>query len=129
MDGKREMVMKLSELHRLVNVYHSEERMVREDPEVVIQVKLPYSTVGARPSVSVKFISMGFDWDAGKFIITPEENLTPSDRDFAEKMRKMQEDLSWADYEKRNLKAEIKKLKKQLSDQKPKNDDLKDKHD
>ena len=105
--------MKLSELHRLVNVY--QERMMREDPEVVIQVKLPYSTVGGQPTVPVKFISMGFDWDAGKFIITPEENLTPADRDFAEQMKKMQDDLGWAKYENRGLKAEIKKLKKQLA--------------
>jgi len=105
--------MKLSELHRLVNVY--QERMMREDPEVVIQVKLPYSTVGGQPTVPVKFISMGFDWDAGKFIITPEENLTPADRDFAEQMKKMQDDLGWTKNENRSLKAEIKKLKKQLA--------------
>jgi hypothetical protein len=116
------MVMKLSELHRLVNVYHNEERMVREDPEVVIQIKLPYSTVGAQPTVPVKFISMGFDWDAGKFMITPEENLTPADRDFAEKMRKMQEDLGWAKYENRSLKAEIKQLRKQLGEQNDRSD-------
>jgi len=106
--------MKLSELHRLVSVYHDEERMVREDPEVVIQIKLPYSTVGGQPTVRVKSIQMGFDWDHGKFIITPEENLTPADRDFAEQMRKMQDDLGWVKYENRGLKAEIKKLKKQL---------------
>ena len=106
--------MKLSEMHRLVNVYHDEERMMREDPEVVIQIKLPYSTVGGQPTVRVKSIQMGFDWDHGKFIITPEENLTPADRDFAEQMRKMQDDLGWAKYENRGLKAEIKKLKKQL---------------
>jgi hypothetical protein len=88
--------------------------MVREDPEVVIQIKLPYSTVGALPTVKIKHISMGFDWDYGKFIITPEETLTPANRDFAEQMRKMQDDLGWARYENRNLKAEIKKLKKQL---------------
>jgi len=105
--------MKLSELHRLVNVY--QERMMREDPEVVIQVKLPYSTVGGQPTVPVKFISMGFDWDAGKFIITPEENLTPADRDFAEQMKKMQDDLGWTKNENRALKAEIKRLKKQLA--------------
>jgi hypothetical protein len=107
--------MKLSELHRLVNAHHREERMVREDPEVVIEIKLPYSTVGARPTAKIKHISMGFDWDAGKFIITPEENLTPADRDFAEQMKKMQDDLGWTKNENRALKAEIKKLKKQLA--------------
>ena len=107
--------MKLSELHRLVNAHHREERMVREDPEVAIEIKLPYSTVGARPTAKIKHIGMGFDWDAGKFIITPEENLTPADRDFAEQMKKMQDDLGWTKNENRALKAEIKKLKKQLA--------------
>jgi len=107
--------MKLSELHRLVNAHHREERMVREDPEVVIEIKLPYSTVGSRPTAKIKHIGMGFDWDAGKFIITPEENLTPADRDFAEQMRKMQDDLGWTNNENRALKAEIKKLKKQFA--------------
>ena len=104
--------MKLSELHRLVNVY--QERMMREDPEVVVQIKLPYSTMGGQPTVPVKSLQMGFDWDAGKFIITPEENLTPADRDFAEQMRKMQDDLGWVKLENHKLKQEIKKLKKQL---------------
>jgi hypothetical protein len=62
----------------------------------------------------VKSLQMGFDWDHGKFIITPEENLTPADRDFAEQMRKMQDDLGWVKLENHKLKQEIKKLKKQL---------------
>jgi len=104
--------VKLSELHRIVNLYHRDGHY--EDPEVMIMIKLPYATVGSRPMVPVKSINMGFDWEAGKFIIAPEEELTPSDRDFAEQMRKMQDDLGWAKYENRNLKAEIKRLKKQL---------------
>lgn len=106
--------MKLSELHRLVNVYHDEERMMREDPEVVIQIKLPYSTMGGQPTVPVKSLQMGFDWDHGKFILIPEENLTPADRDFAEQMRKMQDDSGWVKLENHKLKQEIKNLKKQL---------------
>jgi hypothetical protein len=41
----------------------------------------------------------------------PKENLTPSDRDFEAKMKKMQEELGWLNYENKNLKAEIRKLK------------------
>ncbi len=104
--------MKFSELKRLVDLYHRPDH--HEDPEVVIQIKLPYSTVGSMPTVKLKSVQMGFDWDHGKFILVPEENLTPSDRDFAEQMKKMQERAGWADYENRNLKAEIKRLKKQL---------------
>ena len=101
--------MKLSELHRVVNLYHREGHY--EDPEVMIMIKLPYTTVGSRPMVSVRSTNMGFDWEKGKFIITPEEDLTPADRDFAEKMRDMQEKCSHALLENRRLKAEIKKLK------------------
>jgi hypothetical protein len=101
--------MKLSELHRVVNLYHREGHY--EDPEVMIMIKLPYTTVGSRPMVSVRSTNMGFDWEKGKFIITPDEDLTPADRDFAEKMRDMQEKCSHALLENRRLKAEIKKLK------------------
>jgi hypothetical protein len=105
-------MMKLSELHRLVNQYHGPDHY--EDPEVVIKVKLPYNTVGGMPVVNVKQVQLGFDWDSGKFIITPEEDLTPSDRDFAKQMTEMQERAGWADYENRNLKAEIRQLKKKI---------------
>lgn len=104
--------MKLSELKHLVDLYHRDGYY--EDPEVVIKIKLPYSTVGGQPTVKVKTINMGFDWDSGKFIVTPEEDLTPSDRDFVKQMTEMQERASLAAYENRNLKSEIRRLKKQL---------------
>lgn len=102
--------MKFSELKRLVDLHYRDDG--RDDPEVVVQIKLPYSTVGGSPTVKIKNAYMGFDWDAGKFILVPEEPLTPSDRDFAKQMREMQERAGWADYENRNLQAEINRLKK-----------------
>jgi hypothetical protein len=107
--------MKLSELKHIVDLHHRDGHY--EDPEVVIAIKLPYSTVGGSPTVKVKTMWMGFDWDHGKFIIIPEEDLTPSDRDFAKQMKEMQDRAGWADYENRNLKAEIKQLKKKLTSQ------------
>ena len=104
--------MKLSELHRIVNLCHRDGHY--EDPEIMIRVKLPYATVGALPMVNVKSMNMGFDWEAGRFIIWPEEDLTPSDRDFAKQMKDMQDRAGWADLENHNLKAEIRRLKKQL---------------
>lgn len=104
--------MKFSELKQFIDLYDN--RVYREDPEVVVKIKLPYSTVGAMPTVKVKSVHMGFDWDAGKLIIYPEEELTPSDRDFAKQMREMQERAAMADYENRNLKAEIRRLNKLL---------------
>jgi hypothetical protein len=108
--------MKLSELKKLVERYDL--NSYHDDPEVVIQIKLPYSTVGGTPFVKVKNVYPGFDWDQGKFFIIPEEDVTPSDRDFAKQMQEMQDRAGWADYENRNLKAEIKRLKKQLKEEK-----------
>ena len=105
--------MKLSELKKYVD-RQFEYMRAGDDPEVVIGIKLPYSTVGGSPFTKVKSAQMGFDWDQGKFFINPEEELTPSDRDFAKQMTEMQERAGWADYENRNLKAEIRRLKKLL---------------
>jgi hypothetical protein len=105
--------MKLSELKAIIDrsVEHMREG---EDKEVMIAVKLPYTTVGSIPMVPVKYAFNGFDWEKGKFVLTPEENLTPADRDFAKQMREMQERAGNADYENRRLKAEIKRLNKLL---------------
>jgi hypothetical protein len=86
----------------------------RDSDEVVIAIKLPYTTVGPIPMVAVKNAMNGFDWESGKFIIGPVEELTPADRDFATQMKDLQEKLGWAEYEKQGLKTEIKRLKKQL---------------
>lgn len=110
--------MKLSELHRLVNLLYKE----GNDQEVMVAIKLPYVTVGAIPMVSVKSAQSGFDWEQGKFILRTEEELTPADRDFAAQMKKMQDDLGWAQYENRNLKAENKKLLKLLESEKNQKD-------
>jgi len=97
--------MKVSELKRILE-------HVRDENEIMIAIKLPYSTVGAIPMVAVKTAQNGFDWENGKFILRAEEELSPANRDFAQQMRDMQEQLGWAEYEKRNLRAEIKKLNK-----------------
>lgn len=99
--------MKASELKRILE-------RIKDDHEVMIAITLPYTTVGARPMVAVKHAYLGFDWEAGKFILAPDEELTPANREFAAQMKKMQDDLGWAKYENRNLKAEIKKLKQKL---------------
>ena len=105
--------MKLSELKALVDRAVETSRDY-EDHEVVVAVKLPYTTVGAIPVVAVKSVNKGFDWENGKFIIRTEEELTPADRDFATKMRDMQEQLGFAEMKIRTLKTENKRLKKQI---------------
>lgn len=107
--------MKLRELKQLIDRYVEYMRDY-EDPEVVVEVKLPYVTVGVSPFVKVKTVQNGFDWDAGKFFIVPEEHLSPSDRDFAKQMTEMQKRAGDADYENRNLKAEIRRLQKKIKE-------------
>lgn len=99
--------MKVIDLKRVLE-------FAKDDNEVVIAVKLPYVTIGAIPMVDVKSAANGFDWENGKFILRPEEELTPADRDFAKQMKDMQDKWGWAEYENRNLKSEIKRLNKQL---------------
>ena len=105
-------MMKLSELKQIIELYSRDGHY--EDPEVVIQIKLPYNTVCGTPFVKVKSVQMGFDWDQGKFFMVPEEPVMPSDRDFAKQMKEMQDRAGWADYENRNLKTEIRQLKKKM---------------
>ena len=87
----------------------------KDDHEVMISVKLPYVTVGAMPMVAVKSAMSGFDWESGKFIIGPVENLQPADRDFAKMMKEVSEKWGWAEYENRGLKDEVKKLRAEIA--------------
>ena len=105
--------MKLRELKALVD-RAVETSQDYEDHEVMIAVKLPFTTVGAIPMVPVKSVGKGFDWENGKFIIRAEEELTPADRDFETKMKDMQEQIGFAKLEIQTLKAENKRLKTQL---------------
>jgi hypothetical protein len=99
--------MKVSELKAILE--HEDDNL-----DVMILINLPYATVGSRPMVGIESVYGGFDWEAGRLMIKPTEGLTPSDRDFAKQMKDMQDKLGWSDYENRNLKAEIKKLRAKL---------------
>lgn len=46
-----------------------------ENVDVVITTKLPYATCGQLPYAGVKYVGMGFDWEAGQFRIEPIEDL------------------------------------------------------
>lgn len=106
--------MKLSEFQQLIDRHHDSDR--RDDPDVMIAIKLPWATVGGTPVVPVKLVMHGFDWDRGKFMIFAEEPLTKHDGDFEKKFKEVHEKWGWADYENRNLKKEIKKLQKLLAE-------------
>lgn len=103
--------MKLSTLKEIIGRVRDNKL---EELNVVIPIKLPYSTMGRIPTVNVESVQCGIDWESGLFIIKPEESLTPSDRDFAQQMRDMQERAGNYLNENRRLKEEIRILKKQL---------------
>jgi len=83
----------------------------KDGDEVAIAVKLPYATAGSIPMVAVKNATSGFDWESGKFIIRAVEELAYADRDFDAQFKELQTKYGWLDYENRNLKAEVKKLR------------------
>lgn len=107
--------MKLSEFKEKIDLYASTIKP-HNDPEVVVEYKPPFTTVGGAPCVSVNRVWNGFDWDNGKFFITTEKQLTLADNEFAAQFKKLQEDYGWMKYENRNLEAENKKLRKLLED-------------
>jgi hypothetical protein len=103
--------MKLSELHRIVNLYWNDTIPEHRDQEVMISIKLPYATMGSRPMVAVKSASAGFDWEQGKFIFYPESDLTPPSDELEERFKKMEKQAD--DYYTRWMYAEaqLKKIK------------------
>lgn len=103
--------MKFSELNRICNLL-SNDRYA--DVKIEIVVKKPFGTIGGTPTVPVKNMYMGFDWDNGKFLIYPEENLMEYDVDFGEKFRELQKKNGELQYENMGLKSELKRLKKLL---------------
>lgn len=87
----------------------------KDGDEVTIAVKLPYATAGSIPMVAVKNAASGFDWESGKFIIRAVEELAYADRDFDTQFRELQKKNGWLEYEKANLKAEVKRLQAKLN--------------
>lgn len=86
-----------------------------DDLEVVIPVKVAGS-VAAQPCVKLKNLHAGFDWDKGKLFLYPEVELRECDRNELKAIQKRLDDIGWDMYENRNLKAENKKLKKQIQE-------------
>ncbi len=77
--------MKLTELKEKVDMA-TRIQPRPENVEVVISTVLPYATVGQRPCVGVKYVGMGFDWEAGQFRIEPEEKLIIRKNDVPQKI-------------------------------------------
>lgn len=103
--------MKLSELKTIINSIDDD----RLDREVVISVTT-VGYVGGTPTVKVKNVFSGFDWDNGKLIICPEVKLREINKDEIETLKKNYDELGWKKYKIDDLKRENKKLKKELTE-------------
>lgn len=86
-----------------------------EQLRVVIPIKSVRS-VGGTPCVDIKSVMAGFDWDNGKLMIYPEQDLSKTDHDYLAKIRKQADEIGWNVYEYNNLKRENKRLLKLLED-------------
>jgi hypothetical protein len=99
--------MKLSELRRIVNLYENNPY----DSDVCLIVKVQHTTIGAHPMVSIKNVSMGFDWEQGKFLLWPEQDVTYFDVDAREQYRALERKYGLLYNENGSLKRELAKKK------------------
>ena len=79
--------MTLLSLINAINSTLQVEKRKPEDIDVVITTKLPYVTCGQRPCTGVVCVGMGFDWEAGQFRITPEDELIAVKHDVPQKVK------------------------------------------
>ncbi|EFI8984369.1 ead/Ea22-like family protein [Escherichia coli] len=110
--------MKFSEL---VNCILSNRHSQRRDMDITIVVHSPGS-IGSTPSVAVRSIRAGFDWDSGKMLIFPAQPLTTLTTeqvaDITESVRKGQ---SWHAYQAyRKHKEQLEKVTIELEEAKSK---------
>ena len=104
--------MNLIELYDVLNKSISRCQSRHLDPaEIQVCIKIDnVKAVGGTAKVDIKRAFQGSDWDSGRIILVPEEDLTLTDHDYLTKMRKEVEDMGWTAYEVGNLKRENKKL-------------------
>ncbi|MCK9369277.1 hypothetical protein M0R04_05000 [Candidatus Dojkabacteria bacterium] len=111
--------MNLEELYRTVSFAYDRANNYgggesAESIQVVIEVQR-VGSVGATPTVPIKHISMGFDWDKGKMIICSEGvELREAGRDEIAMLLDKYEDLSIKQSEITRMRNEIKSLTKKI---------------
>jgi HAMP domain-containing protein len=80
---------------------------------VVIPIKTTGS-VGGTPCVDIKSAIAGFDWDDGKLMLYPVEDLSRTDHDYLAKIRKQADEIGWSVSKFQSLKRENKRLLEEL---------------
>lgn len=108
--------MNLLELKKLVELFEQQAtrlHMNLDDIQVVIATH-KVGLAGGTPSTNVKSINLGFDWDKGKLIISPEKILREIDRDEIKMLRDKYEELGWKKSKIDRIVKENKRLKERL---------------
>lgn len=100
--------MKTGELKKLLDL--SDDYL-----DVVVKITYPNTTLGGTPASPIKHAYFGFDWDNGKFILIPQKDLTPTEQEFVERYKNMEQNVSRYYMENRDLRSEIKRLKAKLA--------------
>lgn len=102
--------MKLSELKNIIEKYK------QSDMDVVIAITPPYTTIGGHPVTHVRNVTYGFDWDQGKFLIWPIEELQPVDNEYAKKFKRLEMEYSRMKIDNMQLRKVIIDLNKKLNE-------------
>lgn len=85
------------------------------DQEIVIPIQRA-GTIGGQNYVKITSVQVGFDWDSGKIFINPEKKLRIIEDDELRELREEVEKIGWTEYENRNLKREITKLRTKIKE-------------
>lgn len=107
-------ILELKELVCAIEQQAIRQRLNLEDVKVVIATH-KVGLIGGTPNTNIKSINLGFDWDAGKLTIYPEQTLLEIDRDEIKTLKDNYEELGRNKYMMYKLVKENKRLKEQLS--------------
>lgn len=84
---------------------------ISDDLEVYI-LDTKFGGIGPSPSVKVRGVSEGFDWDSGKVLIHPEKNMTSVDKETIKSMITYANQAGW----RQKYEREIAELKKKIGE-------------
>jgi hypothetical protein len=110
--------MNLKELKSQVDFLVDNCMMSHQDPsQVTVGIMVEtVGSVGGTPTVPLKGIHLGFDWDRGRALVQPETMLREIGRDEITAMRKAHDELSWSWYKINKIKRENEALKQKIKD-------------
>jgi len=109
--------MKLSELKQHID-FLIEHGYKHDDPEIRVIISTSGS-IGGTPTVGIKSITSGFDWDSGKIMISTLDPIMKVNQNTLENLRKEAEKIGYSMSENRSLKAEVKRLRAKVKDLTP----------